>query len=100
MAIKVTYKVQSKENPSATFSSVDDCKSKLSIPAHSDLANVGEKQTKANEWAIDGDGNVTYASFYASESDRDAAKTAYQNKLTELGVTRKYFMTQVSSETM
>jgi hypothetical protein len=98
MAIKVTYSVKSVADASATFSSVDDCKDKLSIGSSSELENVASKQTKANEWAIDSDGNVTFASFYANTDDRDVQKQAYLDKVAELSLTRKYDFTEVSVE--
>lgn len=98
MARKVTYMMKSVADATATFSSVADCKEKLTIPAHADLVNVLSKKTKDDEWSIDGDGNVLRACFYASEDDYNAQKTAYKAKLTELGVTRKYYMDTISAE--
>lgn len=98
MARKVTSFLRSVADPTTTFESVADCKEKLTIPAHADLVDVLSKKSAADEWSIDGDGNVKRACFYANESDETAQKNAYKAKITELGITRKYYIEQISVE--
>lgn len=98
MARKVTYYMRSVADSTATFDSVADCKEQLVVPAHAELVNVGGKKTAADEWAIDAEGNVTRACFYANEADDIAQKAAYREKMIELGVTRLYYHEEKSVE--
>lgn len=97
MAIRVKKKFLSVAEPSRTWSSVDQFKTALEFNDSGPLKNVASKQSKATEWFIE-DGVVHAYNFYANMDDKNAAVTAYQSKVTNDSITRKYTMSELAVE--
>ena len=97
MAIRVKKKFLSVAEPDKTWSSVDEFKTALEFSESSPLKNVAGKQSKAVEWFLE-DGVVHAYAFFANMDDKNAAVTAYQNKVTNDSITRKYTMSELAVE--
>lgn len=103
MAIQVKNKVISIADPSATFSSVADCKTQLGIPFHGVNTINDDLKTQEDEWEIDSDGNVYLICYYENLENRSTAKDRYMERVNELaaaGSVRLYKLEAISALTV
>ena len=90
---------ETKSNPLETLEfTADEFKTALGgFNDSSPLKNVAGKQSKATEWFVE-DGVLHAYAFFANMDDKNAAVTAYQNKVTNDSITRKYTMSELAVE--